>query len=249
MFFVWILKISILPTSSGTPMSISRSNLPNLRKAGSMVFGLFVAPMTTHWPRPLTPSIKVNSWETTLFSTSPPVFSLLGAILSISSINIIEGLFFSASSKALRRLPSASPAILLMISGPLIKKKKAPVSFATALAIIVLPDPGGPYNNTPLGGLTPKVLKSEGWRRGSSIISLIWDNCLLQPPISSYPMSSGLSSSSLLTGSPSQCMIVSGATIANSPGSTSITLNSTGRNPPLTMNKSPFLTGRYASLK
>lgn len=49
-------------------------------------------------------------------------------------------------------IPSASPAILLIISGPLIKKKKAPVSLATALAIKVLPEPGGPNNNTPLGG-------------------------------------------------------------------------------------------------
>jgi len=37
-----------------------------------------------------------------------------------------------------------------MISGPLIKKKKAPVSFATARAINVLPLPGGPNNKTPI---------------------------------------------------------------------------------------------------
>jgi len=55
----------------------------------------------------------------------------------------------------------------------LIRKKKAPVSLATALAIRVFPDPGGPYNKTPLGGLTPKVLKSYGCLNGSSIISLI----------------------------------------------------------------------------
>ena len=59
-------------------------------------------------------------------------------------MKMIAGLFFSAYSKAFLKLPSASPAIFDMISGPLIKKKKAPVSFATALAIKVLPDPGGP---------------------------------------------------------------------------------------------------------
>ena len=59
-------------------------------------------------------------------------------------MKIIAGLFFSAYSKAFLRFPSASPAILDMISGPLIKKKNAPVSLATALAIKVLPDPGGP---------------------------------------------------------------------------------------------------------
>lgn len=75
-------------------------------------------------------------------------------------MKIIAGEFFSASSKAFLRLPSASPAIFDMISGPLIKKKNAPVSFATALAIKVFPDPGGPYNKTTLGGLTPKVLNN-----------------------------------------------------------------------------------------
>jgi hypothetical protein len=47
-----------------------------------------------------------------------------------------------------------------MISGPLIKKKKAPVSFATALAIRVFPVPGGPKRRTPLGGLTPRTFQS-----------------------------------------------------------------------------------------
>ncbi|CCF39115.1 cell division control protein 48 [Colletotrichum higginsianum] len=75
-------------------------------------------------------------------------------------MKIMAGEFFSASSKALRRFDSDSPAILDMISGPLIRKKKAPVSLATALAINVLPVPGGPYSSTPRGGLIPIDLKS-----------------------------------------------------------------------------------------
>lgn len=47
-----------------------------------------------------------------------PTFSLLGAMASNSSMKMIAGAFFSASSKALRRLLSDSPANLLMISGP-----------------------------------------------------------------------------------------------------------------------------------
>lgn len=35
---------------------------------------------------------------------------------------------------------------------PLIRKKKAPVSLATARAISVLPVPGGPYSRIPRGG-------------------------------------------------------------------------------------------------
>ena len=82
-------------------------------------------------------------------------------------MKIIAGAFFSASSKAFLRFPSASPAILDIISGPLIKKKNAPVSLATARAINVFPDPGGPYNNTPLGGFTPNVLNNCGCLNGN----------------------------------------------------------------------------------
>lgn len=48
----------------------------------------------------------------------PLTFSLLGAIASSSSIKMMAGAFFSASSKAFLRLLSLSPASLLMISGP-----------------------------------------------------------------------------------------------------------------------------------
>lgn len=125
-----------------------------------MLLGLLVAAITITWPLALSPSIRVNIYETTLLSTSPDTLSLLGAIESNSSMKIIAGEFFSASSKAFLKLLSASPAILDIISGPLIKKKNAPVSLATALAISVLPLPGGPYNKTPRGGLTPRVLNN-----------------------------------------------------------------------------------------
>ena len=58
-------------------------------------------------------------------------------------------------------------------STAILDKKKAPVSLATALAIKVFPEPGGPYNKTPLGGLTPNVLNNCGCLNGNSIISLI----------------------------------------------------------------------------
>lgn len=63
-------------------------------------------------------------------------------------MKIIDGEFFSASSKAFLKFDSDSPANLLIISGPLIRKKNAPVSFATARAIKVLPvrvNPKGYY--------------------------------------------------------------------------------------------------------
>uniref|UniRef100_A0A6B0UY97 Putative conserved secreted protein n=1 Tax=Ixodes ricinus TaxID=34613 RepID=A0A6B0UY97_IXORI len=166
-------------------MSTSRSKRPKRRRAASMLLGLLVAAMTITWALCFSPSMRVSSWDTMRRSTSPCVFSLLGAMASSSSMKMMEGEFFSASSKALRRLLSDSPASLLMISGPLIRKKKAPVSLATARAIRVLPVPGGPYRRMPLGGLTPMALKRLGCRRGSSTISLIWASCLRQPPMSS----------------------------------------------------------------
>lgn len=59
----------------------------------------------------------------------------------------------------LRRLDSDSPASLLMISGPLTMTKNAPVSLATARAMSVLPEPGGPYSRMPCGVV---VMRSEG---------------------------------------------------------------------------------------
>ncbi|KAH3658912.1 hypothetical protein OGATHE_006638 [Ogataea polymorpha] len=186
MFLVWILRTSSLPAASGIPMSTSLSNLPNLLKAGSIELGLLVAAITTTFDLAFIPSIKVKSWETTLLSTSPFVLSLFGAIESISSMKMIDGEFFSASSKAFLRLLSDSPAIFDMISGPLIRKKNAPVSLATALAIKVLPVPGGPYIKIPLGGLIPMALNNCGCLSGNSTSSLIWAICFLQPPMSSH---------------------------------------------------------------
>jgi hypothetical protein len=44
--------------------------------------------------------MRVRSWETILRSTSPPALSLLGAMESISSMKMMDGAFFSASSNA-----------------------------------------------------------------------------------------------------------------------------------------------------
>ncbi|KAK7027179.1 cell division control protein 48 [Favolaschia claudopus] len=77
-------------------------------------------------------------------------------------MKIMAGEFFSASSNAFRKLLSLSPAILLIISGPLLRKKKAPLSLATALAMRVLLVPGGPNMRIPRGGLIPMDLNSCG---------------------------------------------------------------------------------------
>ncbi len=106
---VWIFKIDSLPSLSGTEISTSRSNRPGRLRAGSSEFGRFVAPMTTTFPRDFSPSIIVNNCETTLRSTSPPMSSRFGASESISSMKIIAGAFFSASSKISLTFFSDSP--------------------------------------------------------------------------------------------------------------------------------------------
>ncbi|KAJ7042726.1 cell division control protein 48 [Mycena alexandri] len=64
-------------------------------------------------------------------------------------MKMMTGEFFLASSNTFRRLLSLSPAILLVISGPLMRKKKATVSLAPARAMRVLPVPEGPNIRIP----------------------------------------------------------------------------------------------------
>ena len=62
--------------------------------------------------------------------------------------------------------------------------KLASLSFATALASIVFPVPGGPYNNTPAGGVIPILTNASGSLIGHSTVSL--SSCIIspKPPIS-----------------------------------------------------------------
>ena len=80
---------------------------------------------------------------------------------------VIPGEFFSASSKAFLKFDSDSPANLDIISGPLMRKKNAPVSLATALARRVLPVPGGPNMRIPRGGFTPEIRQLFETRHGT----------------------------------------------------------------------------------
>ncbi|KAK0430260.1 hypothetical protein EV421DRAFT_1721734, partial [Armillaria borealis] len=108
-----------------------------------------VASMTTMLDCTFSSSISARYWDMTQRSTSPLVFPLAGE-------------FFSASSNAFLKLLSLSPIILLMILGPLIKKK-VPVSFAVACAINILPVSGGPNIRIQWEALIPMYLKS--WRQ------------------------------------------------------------------------------------
>lgn len=52
-------------------------------------------------------------------------------------------------------------------SGPLTEMKLIPASFAIALASNVLPQPGGPHNNTPVGVVNPRAVKCSECRTGA----------------------------------------------------------------------------------
>ena len=53
---------------------------------------------------------------------------------------------------------------------------------AKALAMVVLPHPGGPYKSTPLGGSTPVEEYISGCKIGSPMISNNWVVTLSTPP-------------------------------------------------------------------
>ncbi len=91
------------------PISISLSNLPGLRMAGSSALGLLVAPMTTTFPLPSSPSMRARSCATTLRSVSAVTSSLLGAMESISSMNMMLGAFSAASLNMSLSRSSLSP--------------------------------------------------------------------------------------------------------------------------------------------
>lgn len=136
----------------GSPISISRSNRPGRRSAGSIAFGLFVAAITTTratCPSPPTsdiPSINVNNVATTLLSTSPPSPpSRFGQTASTSSNTTIHGSLRLASSNTALILSSVSPWYALDNSGPFTTIHEHPgVALLIARARWVFPVPGGP---------------------------------------------------------------------------------------------------------
>ncbi|EDZ70782.1 hypothetical protein AWRI1631_120220 [Saccharomyces cerevisiae AWRI1631] len=101
-------------------------------------------------------SIEVNNWATILLSISlwaPP--SRFGVMASISSKKTRHGAKLLASSNKSLIFFSLSPDIPLTTEGAEIDINGTCNSPANALAIDVLPQPGGPCNRTPLGGSTP----------------------------------------------------------------------------------------------
>ena len=90
-------------------------------------------------------------------------------IASISSIKIIEGDFSLACLNRSRTRDAPTPTNISTKSEPESEKKGTCASPATAFASKVLPVPGGPTNNAPLGILPPKDVYFSGFLRKSTI--------------------------------------------------------------------------------
>ncbi len=159
---MYLPKMSRAASASGRSILIFTSSRPGRRIAGSIMSSRLDAPMTTTFSSVSTPSISLSSCGTIVVSTSELTPEpRVRKIESISSKNTMTGVpseaFSRARWKTSRMWRSVSPTYLLSSSGPLMLRKKArpsalPVTsatflarlFATALAISVLPHPGGP---------------------------------------------------------------------------------------------------------
>ncbi|KAH3673219.1 hypothetical protein WICMUC_003837 [Wickerhamomyces mucosus] len=128
-----------------------------LKKAASMSFGLLVAPSTKILPEDVRPSHRVMNSAFNIAVTSWSIDCLSLKNESISSMNIIQGCNLPPSEKIASTILFDSPYHLSIICDILIEMKFAPLSLASALASIVFPQPGGPYNKTPFGAFNNEL--------------------------------------------------------------------------------------------
>ena len=153
-FLACTFKIASLPAKSGNSTGTLLSNRPGLNSAGSRDSGRLVAARITTPLDPSKPSISVSSWfKVCSRSSFPPIPppSRFFPMVSISSINTIQGAFSFACLNKSRTFAAPIPTNISTNSEPEMEKKGTPDSPATALASSVFPVPGGPTNRAPLG--------------------------------------------------------------------------------------------------
>ena len=172
-FLRWTKNISFLSGKSGRSTLICLSKRPARNSAlSNMSARLVAAKIITPLLVPK-PSISVSrAFKVFSRSSLPPMDGFLLRALptaSISSIKIIEGDFSLAWRNKSRTRLAPTPTNISTKSEPLIEKKGTPASPATALARRVLPVPGGPTNNAPLGIFPPKSVYLWGFFKKSTI--------------------------------------------------------------------------------
>ena len=87
---------------------------------------------------------------------------------SISSMNTIDGARLRASANRSRTRDAPTPTKISTKLDPLTDRNGTPASPATALAMRVLPVPGGPTMSTPFGPTAPAREYRVGFLRKST---------------------------------------------------------------------------------
>ena len=169
-FFACTFRILILPFKSGRSTITRLSKRPGLKSAGSNTSGLFVAARIKSPLEVSNPSISARSWFKVCSRSSfpPNLESLLFPMASTSSIKMIHGAFFFASSNKSRTRDAPTPTNISTKSEPDKEKNGTCASPATAFARSVLPVPGGPTSNAPFGSFAPIAVYFPGLCRKST---------------------------------------------------------------------------------
>ena len=160
-FLACTFRIFSRPFISGFGTFTVRSNRPGRRSAGSSTSLRLVAAKIMTPSFASNPSISTRSWFRVCSRSSlPPPYPLprLRPTASISSMNTIQGAFFFACSNISLTLEAPTPTNISTKSEPEIVKNGTPASPAIARARRVLPVPGGPTSNAPVGILPPNLL-------------------------------------------------------------------------------------------
>ena len=171
LFLAWTFKIASRPLTSGRPTNTFLSKRPGRSRAGSRTSERFVAAITIIPSFPSKPSISIKSWFKVCSRSSlppPKPTPRWRPTASISSMKIIAGAAFFASSKRERTRLAPTPTNISTKSEPEILKNGTPASPATALASNVLPVPGGPSKRTPAGIRAPNFVNRFGSFKNST---------------------------------------------------------------------------------
>ena len=166
-------KISSRSFTSGNPTSICRSKRPARISALSKISTRLVAARTITPVLVWKPSISVSNWLSVFSRSSlpenPAFLPRARPMASISSMKRIQGAFCLACSKRSRTREAPTPTNISTKSEPEIDRNGTLASPATAFANRVLPVPGGPTSNAPLGIFAPMDLYLSGFLRKSTI--------------------------------------------------------------------------------
>ncbi len=171
-FLACTCRIITRPLTSGRGTFTCRSKRPGRFRAGSRISGRLVAATMMMPELASKPSISTSNWFRVCSRSSlvpaPPLLRCRPTA-SISSMKMMQGAFFWACLNRSRTREAPTPTYISTKSEPLKEKNGTPASPAMARASKVLPVPGSPESNTPLGILAPTAANMAGFFKKSTI--------------------------------------------------------------------------------